>query len=172
MKKLFEIDKNEKKRILEMHENATKKFYLSEQPVPEQGVPTQGTPVSQPLRAVAEINGVTYNMREIDSVEKLKLFLDFTERQLDFALDNLSLQDIPENMQNKITQAIKGALNFGAQKYSEFARIICTGGLKLENLNDAPGFASVAKDYPDIMKAFMPIAKQQVKKLGVKMRCD
>ena len=105
-------------------------------------------------------------------MEKLNLFLDFTERQLDFALDNLSLQDIPENMQNKITQAIKGALNFGAQKYSEFARIICTGGLKLENLNDAAGFASVAKDYPDIMKAFMPIAKQQVKKLGVKMRCD
>ena len=34
MKKLFEIDENEKKRILEMHENATKKNYLSEQPTP------------------------------------------------------------------------------------------------------------------------------------------
>ena len=31
MKRLFEIDENEKKRILEMHENATKNLYLSEQ---------------------------------------------------------------------------------------------------------------------------------------------
>jgi hypothetical protein len=172
MKRLFEIDENEKRRILEMHENATKKLYLSEQPAPEQGVPAQGTPASQPLRAAAEINGATYNMREIDSVEKLNLFLDFTKRQLDFALDNLSLRDIPENMQNRISQAIKGALNFGAQKYPGFASNICAGSIKLENLNDAPGFASVVKDYPDIMKAFIPIAKQQVKKLGVKMRCD
>lgn len=34
MKKLFEIDENEKKRILEMHENATKRNYLSEQETP------------------------------------------------------------------------------------------------------------------------------------------
>jgi hypothetical protein len=171
MKKLFEIDENEKRRILEMHENATKKLYLSEQTVT--GTPTPGAPgTQQPRAAAVEINGVIYNIRDIDSVEKLKLFLDFTERQLAFALDNLSLQDIPENMQNRITQAIKGALNFGAQKYVGFASNICLGGIKLEDLNDAPGFASVAKDYPDIMKAFIPIAKQQVKKLGVKMRCD
>jgi len=31
MKKLFEIDENEKRRILEMHETATKNLYLSEQ---------------------------------------------------------------------------------------------------------------------------------------------
>ena len=31
MKKLFEIDNSEKQRILEMHQNATKKNYLSEQ---------------------------------------------------------------------------------------------------------------------------------------------
>lgn len=31
MKKLFEIEENEKKRILEMHENATKRNYLMEQ---------------------------------------------------------------------------------------------------------------------------------------------
>ena len=30
MRQLFKIDESEKKRILEMHENATKKNYLSE----------------------------------------------------------------------------------------------------------------------------------------------
>jgi hypothetical protein len=34
MKKLFEIDNSEKQRILEMHQNATKKNYLSEQNTP------------------------------------------------------------------------------------------------------------------------------------------
>jgi hypothetical protein len=35
MKKLFEIDNSEKQRILEMHQNATKKNYLSEQNKPQ-----------------------------------------------------------------------------------------------------------------------------------------
>jgi len=35
MKKLFEIDNSEKQRILEMHQNATKKLYLNEQGNPE-----------------------------------------------------------------------------------------------------------------------------------------
>ena len=34
MKQLFKIDESEKKRILEMHENATKRNYLSEQETP------------------------------------------------------------------------------------------------------------------------------------------
>jgi hypothetical protein len=41
MKKLFEISSEEKQRILEMHESATKKNYLSEQTV-QQKVPVPG----------------------------------------------------------------------------------------------------------------------------------
>ena len=42
MKKLFEIDNSEKQRILEMHQNATKKNYLSEQTTtPPRTVPTE-----------------------------------------------------------------------------------------------------------------------------------
>jgi len=54
MRKLFEISSEEKQRILEMHESATKKNYLSEQvtqPV-KQGQPAAGT----------LINGVTYKL--------------------------------------------------------------------------------------------------------------
>jgi hypothetical protein len=43
MKKLFEIDNSEKQRILEMHQNATKKNYLSEQNTPNKtDAPAQG----------------------------------------------------------------------------------------------------------------------------------
>jgi len=59
MKKLFEISSEEKQRILEMHETATKKNYLSEQPVQQnqQQSPTQSGGVN--------INGKTYYLPEI-----------------------------------------------------------------------------------------------------------
>jgi hypothetical protein len=50
MKKLFEISSEEKQRILEMHETATKKNYLNEQQVQ---TPAAGT----------TINGVTYKLQ-------------------------------------------------------------------------------------------------------------
>jgi hypothetical protein len=42
MRQLFNIDESEKKRILEMHENATKKNYLMEQPTTDPLVSKQG----------------------------------------------------------------------------------------------------------------------------------
>lgn len=54
MKKLFEISSEEKQRILEMHENATKKNYLSE-------TSSQTTKDGQPVGTV--INGVTYKLQ-------------------------------------------------------------------------------------------------------------
>lgn len=39
MKKLFDINEDEKNRILEMHVNATKNFYLNEQPAPSPRTP-------------------------------------------------------------------------------------------------------------------------------------
>ena len=175
MKRLFEIDENEKRRILEMHENATKKLYLSEQPAtlaPEQGAPVQGTPGSV-TTGPTEINGVTYNMPEINSQEVLDKFLSVNPSvKMQFA-KRLKFMEIPDKMQDRIFQAIIDGLKYGAQKYRGFASNICTGGLKLENLMGAsPMFDLVAKDYPNIMDVFIPVAKSQAKKLGVKMRCD
>jgi len=59
MKKLFEISSEEKQRILEMHESATKKNYLSEQPVQQTQTQTQFTPNG------VTINGKTYYLPEI-----------------------------------------------------------------------------------------------------------
>jgi hypothetical protein len=55
MRKLFNIDQDEKNRILEMHENATKRHYLNEQPSTEVTEPDPGQ--SKPTFSS---NGVAY----------------------------------------------------------------------------------------------------------------
>jgi hypothetical protein len=70
MRQLFKIDESEKKRILEMHENATKRNYLSEQPTP-----TTTTPPQQP--SGPEINGKTYKIENITDDKSLNKFLNW-----------------------------------------------------------------------------------------------
>jgi hypothetical protein len=65
MKKLFEISSEEKQRILEMHESATKKNYLSEQAA--QQTPPQATP-----NPSYEVNGVKYYLPFITDQDALK----------------------------------------------------------------------------------------------------
>jgi len=62
MKKLFEISLEEKQRILEMHESATKKNYLSEQPVQQN---QRQPPASITSTAGFTSNGKTYYLPEI-----------------------------------------------------------------------------------------------------------
>ena len=68
MKKLFEIEENEKKRILEMHERATKNLYLSEQGSPE---------LQQPARTGTQINGKTYTIENIRDAASLNKFINW-----------------------------------------------------------------------------------------------
>ena len=62
MKKLLDISSEERNRILEMHQNATKKNYLMEQPTTQpgqntQGVDINGTNLSAPVVTVsAQLN--------------------------------------------------------------------------------------------------------------------
>ena len=57
MKRLFEISSEEKKRILEMHESATKRNYLNEQnPQPQSSTAASVEPEG------VEINGTTYKL--------------------------------------------------------------------------------------------------------------
>ena len=82
MKKLFEISSEEKQRILEMHETATKKNYLSEQAVQptKQGQPGAGT----------TINGVTYKLQGLTdkNIDKFLnnnyLVCDWFDTNIDF----------------------------------------------------------------------------------------
>ncbi len=47
MRQLFKIDESEKRRILEMHENATKRNYLMEQPTSSPTTPPQQSPEAE-----------------------------------------------------------------------------------------------------------------------------
>ena len=49
MKNLFILSEEEKNRILNLHESATKRQYLSEQPTSDFGQPTEPTTGPQPL---------------------------------------------------------------------------------------------------------------------------
>lgn len=64
MKKLFEISSEEKQRILEMHENATKKNYLSEQS-------------TQQVAAGPTVKGVTYKLQGLTD-KNINDFLNVT----------------------------------------------------------------------------------------------
>ena len=76
MKRLFEIDENEKKRILEMHERATKRNYLSEQETSPTPQPTSPPELQQPITSTGtEIDGKTYKIEKIKNKASLNLFL-------------------------------------------------------------------------------------------------
>ena len=82
MKRLFEIDENEKKRILEMHENATKRNYLMEQPVN----PQTTQPPQQVTAATSEgtmINGKKYTIENIKDEASLNQFVNWGMRKND-----------------------------------------------------------------------------------------
>ena len=70
MKRLLEISSEERNRILEMHQNATKKNYLMEQPSqPEPGTLSQG----------ADINGIKYKLTNaVKDAKTLSTFLNYT----------------------------------------------------------------------------------------------
>jgi hypothetical protein len=75
MKKLFEIDENEKKRILEMHEKATKRNYLSEQETPQTTQPPQQLPYMTSEGTM--INGKRYTIENIKDETSLNQFVNW-----------------------------------------------------------------------------------------------
>jgi hypothetical protein len=79
MKQLFKIDESEKRRILEMHENATRRNYLMEQGTPAPNTPQ---PTSPPARQEVQpsgnvVNGKTYKIQNITDDSSLYLFTNF-----------------------------------------------------------------------------------------------
>lgn len=71
MKKLFEINSEEKQRILEMHQNATKKNYLGEQAATQ--APQQTPPQPNPSY---EVNGIKYYLPFITDQDTLNRFAE------------------------------------------------------------------------------------------------
>jgi hypothetical protein len=71
MKKLFEISSEEKQRILEMHESATKKNYLSEQAA------QQTPPKPKPNPSYTDESNVKYYLPFITDQDTFNKFTDF-----------------------------------------------------------------------------------------------
>lgn len=69
MKINLNIDENEKRRILEMHENATKRNYLNEQETP----PSAASPASEGTR----IDGRLYKIEKILDKNSLNKFINW-----------------------------------------------------------------------------------------------
>jgi hypothetical protein len=87
MKRLFEISSEEKQRILEMHESATKRNYLMEaDPInPPKQVTTKPAQTSQPTDTQTEgidINGVKYKLTNVvKDAASLTKFLDYNPEE-------------------------------------------------------------------------------------------
>jgi hypothetical protein len=88
MRKLFEIDENEKRRILEMHENATKNLYLSEQLTSE-------TPPQQP--SGPEMAGEK-TIKNLKDNESLNMFINW-------GITNLGDAEIKKNWKERSFEA-------------------------------------------------------------------
>jgi hypothetical protein len=181
MNKLFEIDKNEKKRILEMHETATKNLYLSEQPTDTQ------------QQNGVQIDGAAYRMNGITDKQTLDLFVNWGSGP-DGSVTDKDMQDIEVYLKTgqgvlsdieskaekaatkvdagdvgvKVNAAITEALRYGAQKYKSL-RSVCQGNLPLSAFKGASTmFDEISSNnyYPNIMDAVNPIIKRQLKKIG------
>ena len=109
MRKLFEISSEEKQRILEMHESATKKNYLSEQSV-QQGQPAAGT----------LINNVTYKLQGLTdkNIDKFLnnnyLVCDWFDTNIDFKKLGWGAECLSQNPENPCCD-IKTHLKFYLQ---------------------------------------------------------
>lgn len=75
MKINLNIDESEKRRILEMHESATKKIFMKEQGTPPAAV--------APAATGSQIEGKTYTIEKIINKESLNKFINWGTNPLD-----------------------------------------------------------------------------------------
>jgi hypothetical protein len=96
MKQLFKIDESEKRRIIEMHENATKRNYLSEQG--QATAPAATTQTASQREPFTSANGVKYKLPLITSDEILTKFINPNNGGINDAnfLSTLGLKGLPE----------------------------------------------------------------------------
>jgi hypothetical protein len=149
MKKLFEIDENEKRRILEMHETATKNLYLSEQP-------TQTTP-GQP-QAGAEIEGQRYRLPGIVDKASLITFIgdnEYTPQELselnDFLGTDLKMESNVggSGLGKRALSVIRGSLNYLAQRVSN-KESACQANYTDDNFASVTDFNEVKEEISDL----------------------
>jgi hypothetical protein len=97
MRKLFNIDQDEKNRILEMHENAAKRHYLNEYSGvafgdEQNGLKFEKVETKEQKQSVVPTDEVKYK----NLMDKVKNFIPFDSRQLKDTLSKLQVPNLPE----------------------------------------------------------------------------
>jgi hypothetical protein len=187
MRQLFKIDESEKKRILEMHENATKRNYLIEQPNTDPLVSKQGgtqltstlddefgkpqtstTNVALPgIQDFDTLNKFAYNwgggslcdkMKYLEQ-KKLKNVYDYTTERMCKRVSGDSPRTAADALKNIIDKAL---LNI-AQNMNDLNKIadgtIGQNTMSIEN----PSWAEYLKYHPNLPEVIRAIAMEQVK---------
>jgi hypothetical protein len=146
MKNLFEIDENEKKRILEMHETATKNLYLNEQV-------TQQQP-----QAGVEIDGQTYRLANIVDKTSLMTFIgdnEYTPQELSelnkFLGTDLKMESNVggSGLGKRALSAVRNSLNYLAQRVPS-KESVCQANYTDENFASVPDFNEVKGAISDL----------------------
>jgi hypothetical protein len=187
MRQLFKIDESEKKRILEMHENATKRNYLTEQSNTDPLVSKQGgtqltstfddefgkpqtstTNVALPgIQDFDTLNKFAYNwggkslcdkMKYLEQ-KKLKDVYNYTTERMCKRVSGDSPRTAADVLKNTIDKAL---LNI-AQNINDLNKIaagtIGQNTMSIEN----PTWAEFLKYHPNLPEVIRAIAMEQVK---------
>jgi hypothetical protein len=108
MRKLFNIDQDEKNRILEMHENAVKRHYLNEYSGvafgdEQNGLKIEKVETKEQKQSVAPSDTAKYK----SLIDKVKNFLPFDITQLKDTLKKLQVPNLPENQLEGILEKFR-----------------------------------------------------------------
>lgn len=187
MKKLFEIDENEKRRILEMHENATKRNYLMEQPNTDPLVSKQGgteitttvddkfgkpqtstTNVDLPgIQDIDTLNKFAYGWGGETLCDKMK-FLESKKLKnvYNYTTDSMCKRTSPESPRtgaNVLRDVVDKALLNIAQNMKDLNKIASgTIGQNVMSM-DNKSWTEMFADHPNLVEVVRAIAMEQVK---------
>jgi hypothetical protein len=153
MRQLFKIDESEKKRILEMHEKATSKNYLNEQP-------SQQPTLKQP-QATVTIDDKQYKLPGIVDKKSLENFTGdntFTPEeltQLNTILGTTLQMESPggmgSGMGKKALSGVRNSLNYLAQRVSSKENL-CRAKYTLDQFSEIPEMKEVSDFISDVSK--------------------
>jgi len=148
MRQLFKIDESEKKRILEMHENATKRNYLGEQENQQQ----------QP-QATVTIEGNPYRLPGIVDKTSLESFIGdnaFTPQELSdlnsILGTNLQMESpggMGSGFGKKALSAVRDSLNYLAQRVSSKENL-CRAQYTLDQFSGVPNVTELSQEISDL----------------------
>jgi hypothetical protein len=179
MKQLFKIDESEKRRILEMHQTATRKNYLSEQ----ENTATPNQPNREPFTSAS---GVRYKLPAITSDEILSKFININDGNVDVSwLQGLGFpKTLPKaggpegrNTTDAIFRLLRDYVDAAGQLVAK-NEILCGGGNFIDaltataeashggNVNDIKSLYAAAGGEQKFKDAVKKILQTQINKIG------